>query len=175
MRSVMVGSQSTSANSKTFEVSTPGEKDIRMTRLFSAPRKLVFEVMSKPEHVRRWWGILDEHHSVIVCEIDFKVGGKWRFQSKGPKGVIPAFYGEYKEISAPEKVVFTETFEPFPDAPSLVTCTLVEVENGKTHMTVVAEYVSQEVRDMVVSTGMATGAAISYDRLEDILTELQRS
>lgn len=166
--------ESHTANSKTFEVSTPGEREVRMTRLFGAPRKLVFEAMSTPEHIRRWWGILDEHHSVEVCEVDFRVGGKWRFQGKGPRGVTPAFYGEYKEINAPERVVFTEIFEPFPDAPSLVTCTLTE-EGRKTRITVIVEYISREVRDMVVATGMANGAAISYDRLEDVVTELQRS
>ncbi len=72
----------------------------------------------------------------------------------------------------PERIVFTETFEPFPDAPSLVTTVLTE-ENGKTRMTVTAEYPSIEVRDMVIKTGMADGAAKSYDRLEEVAQELR--
>ena len=71
-----------------------------MTRVFNAPRSLVFEAMSKPEHVKRWWGILDEHHSVPICEIDFRVGGAWRFVARGPRGDA-SFSGVYREIDAP--------------------------------------------------------------------------
>src|SRR5436189_5457455 len=112
------------ANSDTFSATTPSDREITLTRLFDAPRQLVFEAMSKPEHVRRWWGILDDRHSVPVCEIDLRVGGKWRFAGRGPEGDIPAFYGEYLEIDPPRRVVFTEIFEPFPDAGSVVTAVL---------------------------------------------------
>ena len=87
-------------NKDTFQVSTPTETEIRMTRLFDAPRKLVFDVMSRPEHVRRWWGCLGEGFSVPVCEIDLRVGGKWRFVNEHPQGKA-AFHGEYLEIDPP--------------------------------------------------------------------------
>ncbi len=89
------------AHSGTFQVTTPSDTEITLTRLFDAPRDLVWEAMTKPEHVRRWWGCLDERYSVPVCEIDLRVGGKWRFVGRGPEGDIPAFYGEYKEIDRP--------------------------------------------------------------------------
>ena len=108
------------ANSDTFKVTTPSDREIRMTRLFDAPRRLVFEAMTKPEHVKRWWGILDDRHSVPVCEIDLRVGGAWRFVGRGPKGES-VFYGVYREIAPPERLVFTEIFAPFPDADSVVT------------------------------------------------------
>ena len=157
-------------NKDTFQVSTPSEREIRMTRLFSAPRELVFEVLNKPEHVRNWWGLLDEHHSVIVCEVDFRPGGKWRYVGRGPRGEY-AFNGVYREIDAPSRVVFTEIFEPFPNAESVVTCLLSE-EAGKTRLTLSAVYPSVDVRDMVLGTGMAKGAAISYDKLEDVALAL---
>jgi uncharacterized protein YndB with AHSA1/START domain len=159
------------ANSDTFSVSTPSDRAIRMTRLFDAPRHLVWEAMSKPEHIRRWWGALGEGYSVPVCEVDLRVGGRWRFVNRHPKGEAE-FYGEYREIVPPERVVFTEIFAPFPDSGSLVTVQLSD-ENGKTRMTVAAEYPSLEVRDMVINTGMAKGAAASYDRLEEVAKELQ--
>jgi uncharacterized protein YndB with AHSA1/START domain len=159
------------ANSETFTVTTPSDVEIRITRLFDAPRKLVFEAMTKPEHVRRWWGILDEGYSVPVCEIDLRVGGTWRFVGRTPTGDIPAFSGEFREIVPPERVVQTECYEPFPDACSLVTMLLTE-ENGKTRITVTSVYPSKEVRDMVLQTGMEKGAAISYDRLEEVAREL---
>jgi uncharacterized protein YndB with AHSA1/START domain len=133
----------------------------------------VFEAMTKPEHVKQWWGRLGEGYSVPVCEIDFRVGGAWRFVNRHPKGEA-VFYGEYREIAPPSRVVFTEIFEPFPDSVSVVTAVLTE-EAGKTRLTATVRYPSLEVRDMVLGTGMATGAGISYDRLEDLVAELQRS
>ena len=159
------------ANSHTFKVTTPSETEIELTRLFDAPRHLVFEALTKPEHVRRWWGILDDKHSVPVCEIDLRVGGAWRFVGEGSEGRMPAFYGVYQEITPPERLVSTEFFEPFPDAGSVVTTVLTE-EGGKTRMTVTARYPSKEVRDMVLQTGMEHGAALSYDRLEEVAAGL---
>jgi uncharacterized protein YndB with AHSA1/START domain len=160
-------------NSETFQVSTPSDREICMTRLFNAPRHLVFDAMTKPEHVRRWWGNLDDEHSVPVCEIDLRVGGTWRFVSRFPKGEA-AFHGTYREIAPPDRLVFTEIFEPYPDEESVVTTVLTE-ENGQTRMNVTALYSSLVVRDMVVKSGMARGAALSYDHLEDVVRELQRS
>ncbi len=161
------------ANKNSFEVTTPSDMEVRMTRLFDAPRKLVFEAMTKPEHVKQWWGRLGEGYSVPVCEIDLRRGGKWRFVNRHPGGEA-VFYGEYQEITPPSRLVFTEIFEPFPDAVSVVTTVFTD-EGGKTRMTATVRYPSKEVRDMVLGTGMANGAAISYDRLEDLLAELQKS
>ena len=164
---------SLAANSDTFEATTPSDREIALTRLFDAPRELVFEAMTKPEHVRRWWGILDERYSVPICEIDLRPGGTWRFVGQSPKGPF-AFHGVYREIKAPERLVFTEIYDPFPDAESVVTSVFTE-EGGKTRLTVTALYPSVEVRDSVMNSGMSRGAAISYDRLEDLVQELKRS
>src|SRR4051812_7601793 len=163
---------SNATNKNSFEVTTPSETEIRMTRLFDAPRHLVFEAMSKPEHVKQWWGRLGEGYSVPVCEIDLRVGGAWRFVNKHPRGEA-AFHGEYREITPPSRIVFTEIFEEFPDTVSVVTSELTE-EGGKTRFTATVRYPSREVRDMVVASGMARGAGISYDRLEDLVAKLQR-
>src|SRR5687767_13879976 len=160
------------ANSDTFQVTTPSDQEIRMTRLFDAPRRLVFEAMTKPEHVKQWWGRLGEGYSVPVCEIDLRPGGAWRFVNRTPKGESVAFYGVYREVAPPERVVFTEIFEQFPDTESVVTALLTE-ENGKTRLTATVRYPSVEVRDMVLQSGMARGAGISYDRLEDVVARLK--
>jgi len=144
-----------------------------MTRLFDAPRALVFEVMTKPEHVKQWWGQLGEGYSVPICEIDLRVGGKWRFVNRHPKGQVE-FYGEYVEIAPPGRVVFTEIFAEYPDVVSTVTSVLTE-ENGQTRMVATVRYPSLEVRDLVISTGMEHGAALSYDRLDDLVRKLQQS
>ena len=163
---------SRAANSATFKVTTPADREIHMTRLFDAPRDLVFEAMSKPEHIRRWWGNLGDGYAVPVCEVDLRVGGKWRFVNAHPHGEAE-FYGEYLEIDPPGRIVFTEIFAPFPDAPSTVYSELVE-EGGKTRLNIRSVYLSREVRDMVLGTGMEKGAALSYDRLEEIAIELGR-
>lgn len=157
-------------NDQTLEVSTPSATEVRMTRLFDAPRELVFEAMTKPEHVKEWWGRLGDGYSVPVCEIDLRVGGKWRFVNRHPKGEA-TFYGEYRDISMPDRIVFTEIFADFPDAVSIVTAVFTEV-GKKTRMVVTVDYGTQEVRDIVLGTGMAKGAATSYDRLNDLVRKL---
>jgi uncharacterized protein YndB with AHSA1/START domain len=159
------------ANSDTFVVTTPSAVEIRLTRLFDAPPDLVYEAMTKPEHVRQWWGRLGDGYSVPVCEIDLRVGGRWRFVNQHPKGQAE-FYGEYRELDPPRRVVFTEIFADFPDAESVVTSELT-AEGSRTRLTATVRYPSQQIRDIVIGTGMAKGAGISYDRLEDVLSELQ--
>lgn len=154
------------ANSDTFKVTTPSDREIRMTRLFDAPRRLVFEAMSKPEHITQWWGRLGDGYSVPICEVDLRPGGKYRFVNRHPKGEAE-FYGEYREVAPPDRMVFTEIYAPFPDAESVVTVTLAD-ENGKTRFTINSVYPSREVRDAVLQSGMERGAAISYDRLEEV-------
>jgi uncharacterized protein YndB with AHSA1/START domain len=161
------------ANSETFTVTTPSDTEIQLTRLFDAPRHLVFEAMSKPEHIQRWWGNLGDGYSVPVCEVDLRIGGKWRFVNRHPKGEAE-FYGEYREIDPPGRIVFTEIYAPFPDAPSVVTATLAD-ENGKTRLVATSNYPSKMVRDMVLQTGMEKGAAKSYDRLDEVAMQLVTS
>ena len=167
----MIGNRA--ANSESFVVTTPSEVEIRMTRLFDAPRQLVFEAMTKPEHVKQWWGRLGDGYSVPVCEIDLRVGGAWRFVNRHPEGEA-VFYGEYREITPPSRLVFTEIFEPYPDSVSVVTIEFT-TEGSKTRMTATVRYPSLEVRDMVLGSGMATGAGVSYDRLEELVAKLQRA
>ena len=162
----------TVVNSDTFDVTTPSDCEVQLTRLFDAPRHLVFEAMTKPEHITRWWGCLAEGYSVPVCEVDLRPGGRWRFVNRTPKGEQAAFYGVYREVAPPERVVFTEFFEPFPDTESIVTTVLTD-EHGKTRLTATVRYPSLEVRDMVLGTGMARGAGISYDRLEEVVARLE--
>jgi uncharacterized protein YndB with AHSA1/START domain len=165
---------SRAANSDTFNLTTPSDREIRLTRLFDAPRRLVFEAMHTPEHIKRWWGCLNEGYSVPVCEVDLRPGGTWRFVNRTPTGKLVAFRGVYREIAPPERVVYTEIFEDYPDTESVVTSLLTE-ENGKTRLTLTAQYPSVEVRNTVLKSGMERGAAISYDRLEEVALELERS
>jgi uncharacterized protein YndB with AHSA1/START domain len=88
-----------------------------------------------------------------MCEVDLRVGGRWRFVNRAPNNGDVEFYGEYREIAPPDRLVFTEIFAPYPDVVSVVVMTLAE-EKGRTRLTVTATYPSMEVRDMVLQTGM---------------------
>jgi uncharacterized protein YndB with AHSA1/START domain len=160
------------ANSDTFKATTPSDREIVLTRLFDAPRDLVFDAMTRPEHVRRWWGLLDERYSVTVCDIDLRVGGAWRFVGRGPMGEY-GFHGVYREVARPNRLVFTEIYDPFPDAESVVTSVFTE-EGGKTRLTATCVYPTRDVRDTVLQSGMARGAGISYDRLDDLVRQLRQ-
>jgi uncharacterized protein YndB with AHSA1/START domain len=116
-----------------------------ITREFNVPRALVFETMSKPEHAKRWWGT--RNTEMPVCEIDFRVGGTWRYVLRDREtGHEDAFSGEYREIVAPEKVVFTERYEPIPGSDHVVTGTLTD-HGGTTTLRVHIQYTSVERRD----------------------------
>ena len=162
------------ANSGTFKVTTPSDLEIRITRVFDAPRAVLYEAFTNPKHVRHWWGNLGDGYSVPECEGDLRVGGKWRYVNKTATGELATFYGVYRELTPPERLVFTEIFEPFPDGESVVTAVFTE-ERGKTLLTLTAKYPSVDVRDMVLKSGMERGAALSYDRLDEIASELART
>lgn len=152
-------------NTGTLKVTTPTEREIEMTRVFDAPRNLVYDAFSKPELLKRWFG--PRGWSLVVCEIDFRVGGSWRFVLRGPDGKDMGMRGVYREIAAPNRSVHTESFDDFPGE-SVVTAVFVE-DGGKTTLTATVLYPSQEIRDAVIRSGMEHGAAESYDKLAELL------
>src|SRR5437899_10054079 len=96
-------------NSRKLFVTTPSEREIVLTRTFDAPRALVFEAWSKSEHVRRWYGC--STHQFIVCDIEFRVGGRYRFTMRAPDGIEHTMAGVYREIVWPSRIVCTECYE----------------------------------------------------------------
>ena len=142
-----------------------------MTRVFDAPRSLVFDAWTKPELLERWLGVR-EGWSMAVCEVDLKVGGTYRFVWRGPDGSEMAMRGVYREIVRPERLVATESFDdPWYPGEALDTMVLVE-EGGKTTVTTTVLYESQEVRDAVLKSGMERGVAQSYDTLDELLASI---
>lgn len=152
-------------NTGTLKVTTPSDCEIVLTRVFDAPRQMVFDAFSKPELLRRWFG--PRGWSLDVCEVDLKVGGGFRFVLKGPDGRTMGMRGVYREIAPPERSVHMESFDDFPGE-SQVTTLMVE-QDGQTTMTATILYPSQEVRDAVIRSGMEHGAAETYDKLAELL------
>jgi uncharacterized protein YndB with AHSA1/START domain len=146
----------------------PSDREILGTRTFDAPRALVFEAHTKPEHLVHWWGM----DSLSVCEVDLRPGGAWRFVERNAAGEEFGFHGEYREITPPEKLVYTFEYEGLPGHVSVETLTFEE-QDGKTILTGHTLFDSQEDRDGMLQSGMEEGANVTYKRLDAYLETLQ--
>ena len=144
---------------------TPSDREIAITRVFDAPRGLVFEALTDPGHLPHWYG--PRGWTLPVCQVDFRPGGAWRFVCRGPDGTDMGMRGVYQEIRSPERLVSTESFDDDPGE-SLNTLVLSEGD-GQTTLTTTVLYPSKEVRDAVLGSGMPDGAAQTYDRLAEYL------
>src|ERR1700736_4686559 len=156
-------------NIGTLKVTTPTDSEVVLTRVFDAPRRLVFDAFSKPELLKRWFG--PRGWSLVVCEVDFRVGGGFRFVLRGPDGNEMGMRGVYREIVPHERSVHMESFDDYPGE-SQVTAIFVE-QAGKTTLSATVRYPSKEVRDIVLKSGMEHGAAESYDKLAELLTSAE--
>ncbi len=152
----------------TMKLSLPTETSILLEREFAAPRALLWRTLSEPDLVRQWWGCAEA--PMTRCEIDFRVGGKWRFELSLPDGKIMGQSGEYLEIEKPDRLVNTESMDGY-EGSVHVTYTLVEA-NARTTLTCLTECHTAQVRDIIVSSGMESGAARSYDQLEALVRSL---
>ncbi|HZH04398.1 MAG TPA: SRPBCC family protein [Myxococcaceae bacterium] len=156
------------------KLSMPSDRELVITRDFNAPRDLVFEAWSKPEHIRRWF-VRPPDATLPVCEMDFRPGGTWRWVARYPQaGGDHAFSGEYREVVRPERLVFTERYEPIPDSDHLVTITFTE-KGGKTALQEHILYKSAEHRDGHLRSGMEAGMQEALNRLEDVAASLRKA
>jgi uncharacterized protein YndB with AHSA1/START domain len=154
-------------------VTLPSDREILLTRVFHAPRALVFETMTKPEHVMRWWG--PRNTTLSVCEIDFRPGGAWRYVVQLPNGKSMVFKGVYHEIVPPERLVATECFdEPSVGSPEWLSTVTLEEHHGKTTLTTRVLHKSVENRNGHLQSGMEPGASETFDRLAELLESLSK-
>jgi uncharacterized protein YndB with AHSA1/START domain len=153
----------------TLEVTTPSDREIAMTRVFDAPRRLVFEALTTPELLSRWL-LGPPGWSMKTCEVDLQVGGSYRYVWQHSEKPSFGLHGVFREITPPERIVHSEVFDgPFNQEEALVTTVLSE-DNNRTKMTVTILCASKEARDQSLKSGMTKGAAMSYDRLAELLT-----
>jgi len=156
---------------ETMQITTPSEREIAMTRVFDAPRHLVFEAYTKPELVKRWLGVRNGW-TLDVCEIDLRVGGRYRYVWHGANGQEMGMGGVFLEIEPPERIVSTEKFDnPWYPGEAVGTVRLVE-QDGKTTLTLSVLYQSQEVRDAILQSPMAVGVGESFDKLAEVLASM---
>ncbi len=153
----------------TLKLTTPSDREIAMTRVFDAPRTLVYDAHTNPDLVRQWL-LGPPGWSMPVCEMDVRVGGTYRWEWRKDKdGTTMGMGGVYREVMAPERLVTTERFdEAWYPGESLNTLVLVET-GGRTTLTQTMRYESREARDAVIKSGMEKGVTASYDRLDELL------
>jgi uncharacterized protein YndB with AHSA1/START domain len=159
----------TGTSSGTALVTLPSDTQILITRVFQAPRHLIFRAWTTPELIERWWHA--GRGEVTVAEVDLRVGGRWRFAMMAHGGFEVAFSGEYREIVPDERLVYTEAYEGMPDAVALCTLTLAE-QDGQTTMIILAEHASSADRDAVIASGMEAGMQDSLTLLERVAVSL---
>lgn len=156
---------------KALKITTPSDLEIAMTRMFDAPRHLVFDAMTQPQHVRRWFGC--DAFTLPICEIDLRVGGAYRFVMRTPDGSESTLQGVYREIMRPERVVFVEQIlmPGFTSPEYQVTSTFDEIAGG-TRLTTTILHKSKEDRDGHLNSGIEKGVAPAYDRLAEVVAAM---
>jgi uncharacterized protein YndB with AHSA1/START domain len=153
-------------NELTVTIATPSDREVVLTRRFNAPREMVFDALTKPELVRRWYG---PPGAMDICESDTRVGGTWRYVTRLKNGKTVGQFGVYTEVAAPHRFVRTERWDDWDPGETLVTTVLVE-HGGITTMTASMVFPSQEVRDVVLKGGLTQkGTDEFYARLDELL------
>ena len=166
----------TVTSSGTATLTLPTDEQILITREFDAPKHLVYKAFTTPELVKRWWHA--KRGEMTVCEIDLRVGGKWRYAMVTDDGFEVGFHGEYREVVPNERVVSTEIYEGLPDDVSdeegatVNTATFAE-EDGRTTLTILVQASNGTSRDAIIESGMEDGLQDALDLLEQVAISLR--
>jgi uncharacterized protein YndB with AHSA1/START domain len=152
------------------KVTTPTDREVVITRLFDAPRGMVFDAHTKPDLVQRWL-LGPPGWTMPVCEIDLRVGGQYRYVWENAGGQRMGVSGTFKEIVRPSRIVITQLFDEDWTGGETIVITELAEQGGKTTLTTTVRYASREARDGALKTGMTTGMEAGYERLENLLKE----
>ena len=151
------------------KVTLPADDQILITREFDAPAELIWKAWTTPELVRRWWHA--NRGEMTRCDIDLRVGGRWRYVMVAGGDFEVGFHGEFREIVPFERIVSTEVYEGFPDAGAVNTLTLTEVD-GRTTMEILVQHELPEHRDAHIASGLEAGLQDAMDLLEQVAVAL---
>jgi uncharacterized protein YndB with AHSA1/START domain len=159
----------TAARTGITTYATPSDREVVVTRVVSAPRRVVFEAFTNTRHVPNWL-IGPEGWTMPVCEIDLRPGGTWRYVYRKNDGSEMTMQGSYREVAPPERLVSTESWGP--EWPETVNTMVLTEAGGLTTITITILYPSKEARDAALKTGMKTGMDQSFARLDSMLETL---
>lgn len=147
------------------------DKELVITRTFRAPAHIVFDAWTKPEYVKRWWAPASRGVTLVECEADLRPSGEYRYVLGRGDNERFAFFGKYMEITRPTRLVYTQIFEPFPDAAVIVTVSFEE-RDGSTKVVSHELYPSAETREMALASGMEDGMRETYEQLDQLVMSL---
>jgi uncharacterized protein YndB with AHSA1/START domain len=151
-------------------LSTPAGREIVSERVFDAPRERVFAVYTDPELIPQWWG--PRRMTTIVDQMDVRPGGAWRFVAREPNGEEIGFWGTYREVTAPERIVQTFECEAMPGHVLVETATFEDL-GGRTKVTTTSLFHTSEERDDMLASGMERGLTETHDRLAELLANAE--
>jgi uncharacterized protein YndB with AHSA1/START domain len=157
--------------SKESTLKVLSDTQIEMSRVFNAPRELVWNAITDPNAVTHWWGL--RNNTTVVDKMDVRIGGLWRYIQTDPDGNRHAFNGMYNEIVPEERLVYTFEYEPMPGHVIIDSVTLHDLGDG-TLISVVSTFQSKEDLDGMLQSGMEAGANESWDRLEELLATMKK-
>jgi uncharacterized protein YndB with AHSA1/START domain len=151
---------------KTRFIAEPGKQELRMSRVFDAPRERVFEAYTDARAIPRWWG--PRSLTTTVERLEARQGGIWRFVQRDAEGSEFAFHGVFHEVSPPARLVSTFEFEGTQGHVVLEVVTFEDIE-GRTRLNAVSVFESLEDRDEMVAAGAESGAVESWERLAELV------
>jgi uncharacterized protein YndB with AHSA1/START domain len=153
-------------------VTLPTDTQILITRVFEAPKHLVYRAWTTPDLIKSWWSA--GRGEVTVSDVDLRVGGTWRFVIVTDRGFEVGFHGEYRELVPNELIVYTEIFEGTPegDSPPVLNTMTFSEQAGRTTIKLLTEAGSQELRDVIINSGMESGVQEGWDLLEQVAISL---
>lgn len=152
----------------TSTVTTPTDREIRVERIFDAPRERVWQAFTDPELLAQWWGRGNE---LVIERLELERGGHWRFVEHGPDG-IHGFEGRFREVTPPERFAQTFEWDGMPGYVAVTTATLEDLGDGRTRVITTSLFHTTEERELMLSAGMETGLNQSYAALDKLLAEL---
>ena len=151
------------------KVTTPTDREIRIERTFDAPRELVWRAMTDPELVAQWWG---RGNKLVIERMEVNKGGHWRFVEHSADGVH-GFEGRYREVTPPERLVYTFEWDGMPAYVVIETVTLEDIGSGRTRVVNTSLFHTTQERDGMLSSGMKTGMDQSFEALDRLLASLE--
>lgn len=169
------GSEAAVKNQTTMDLE--GDREIVIRRAFNGPAYIVFDAWTKPEYVRRWWSPESQCVTLVSCDAEVRVGGRYRYVMRHQNGNEMAFSGVYKEVSPPSRLVYTEIFEPTaagadPNQEGVVVTVTFDERDGKTYLVSRSMCPSKEVRDVIIASGMEHGMREAMDQLDELVASL---
>jgi uncharacterized protein YndB with AHSA1/START domain len=149
-----------------------GDREIIISRTFNAPARIVFDAVTKPELMKRWWAPKSHGVTLVQCDIDLRVGGTYRYVMQQGSGPLMAFSGTYAEVTPPNRIVSDEIFEPMASLGAVRVTVTLEEQDGKTRLVNHSVYPSKQARDAVLASGMEHGMRESMDQLDELVASL---